>query len=116
MYHIHKFYQYKLKTLEIKNLILYFFLLVFKISLNLNLDIYYKWAGFSKTLLKKVFQLVSNKKNNINAFYLNFLLLLIKVNSIIKKKNYKKYALIIYSTSRFNLIFVILIKVIAFFT
>lgn len=66
-----------------KNSILYFLLLVFEISLYLNLDIYYKWAGFSKTLLKKVFQLISSKKNNINAFYLSFLLLLIEVNPII---------------------------------
>lgn len=73
-----------------KNLILFFFLLILKVFLNLALDVIYKCNRFFKILLKKNLKLILGKKNSFFLFFLYFMLLLLKVNFITKKKVVKK--------------------------
>lgn len=68
-----------------KSSILYFLLLIFKIPLNLSLDISYKQDEFFKILLEKNLEFVSSRRNNIVSFNLGLVLLLIKVDLIIEK-------------------------------
>lgn len=68
-----------------KSVVLYFFMLVLEILLNLSLDICYKNSKFLKTLLEKSLKFVSNNEDSILAFYLSFILLLAKIDLILKK-------------------------------
>lgn len=61
--------------LQVKNLILFFLLLVLEISLNHCLDIGYKQDKFSKTLLEKKLKFVLSKDSNIIALNLSIILL-----------------------------------------
>lgn len=67
-----------------------FYLLVLNIYLNFYLDISYKQDRFFDVLVKKNFEFVIYKKNDIVLFNLSLVLLLAKVNSISKKQKLKK--------------------------
>lgn len=66
--------------LQMKSLVLYFFLLVLKISFNLTLDIVYKRSRFFKTLLKKGLKFVLYEEKNSVLFNLSFVFLLAEIN------------------------------------
>lgn len=68
-----------------KNPILHIFLLILKVLFNSALDIIYKYSKFSKTLLKKSFNLITGKKSSLILFFLCFILLLSKVGPVTKK-------------------------------
>lgn len=68
-----------------KGPILYFFLLVLGIPINLGLDIDYKQVGFSKALLEKSLEFVPGKGGNSVTLNLSLVLLLMEVDSILKK-------------------------------
>lgn len=67
-----------------RNLILYFFLLVLEISLNLYLDVGYKQGRFFQILSKKSLKFVLNRKSGTVAFNLNFELFLAEVDFVIE--------------------------------
>lgn len=52
---------------------------------NFILDVVYKCNRLSKALLKKDLKLVLSEKSNLILFFLYFILLLLKINFIIKK-------------------------------
>lgn len=56
-----------------------------RVFFNLILDIIYEYGRFAKTLLKKIVKFVLYKKNNLVLLNLDFILLLIKVNPILKE-------------------------------
>lgn len=60
-----------------------------KILVNLSLDTRYKGDRFSKTLLKKSYKFVPNKKDTIIAFNLDFALLLVEADPILKQQGRK---------------------------
>lgn len=66
--------------------ILPFFLLILRILFNL---VVYKRGRFSKTLLKKGFEFVLEKKNSPISFFLGLILLLSKVDLILEKQSCK---------------------------
>lgn len=68
-----------------RGLILYFFLLVLKISLNLNLNAGYKQDGFFNALLEKDLEFVSNKGSNTSILNFGLILLLVEVDTILEK-------------------------------
>lgn len=80
--------------MQIESPTLNFLLLVLRIPLDLSSDISYKQYGFSKVLSKKSFKFVLSSRDNIVAFYLNFVLLLAEVNLISKKQCRKKDVLL----------------------
>lgn len=86
--------------------ILYFFLLVLEIPFNLSLDVGYKQSRFFKTLSKKCFELVLSKVNNTIILKLGLVLLLVKVDPILKKQGHKKDVLIAHDTGRVKIVFV----------
>ena len=96
-----------------KGLILYFFVLVLEISLNLNPDISHKQGRSSKTLLEEGFEFVSSKRYGIVAFNLRFVLLLAEVNPISKKQSCKKDAFVTCGSGRVEIILTLLIEIIA---
>lgn len=98
-----------------KSLILNFFLLMLKISLNLSPNTNYKYSGFSKTLLKKTFKFVLSKKNDIIIFNLSLILMLTKFNLILEKQSYKKDALIAYATDYIKIVLPLSTKIIALY-
>ena len=65
--------------------ILYFFLLVLEILLDFGPDASYKQGGFFKILLKKSFEFVLSRGDNIVIFKLSFISLLAEVNPVLEK-------------------------------
>lgn len=101
--------------LQVKSPILYFFLLILGILLNLGLDADYKQNRFSKTLLKKYFKFVLSKRNSTVAFDLDLVLLPAKIDSVVEKQNCKKYALRIRGIGCIEIILALLIKIVVFY-
>lgn len=66
-------------------------------------------------MLKKGFKFILNKKDDIIAFYLNFILLIAKVDSFLKKQSYKNNIFRNYSTNCIKIIFVLIIDVVALY-
>lgn len=98
-----------------KKLILYFFLLILEVSLNFILDIVYKHSRFSKIVSKKSLKFVLGKRNGPITFDLGLILLPVKIDPLIKEQNCKKYAFGTFCTSGFEMIFILPIKVVAFY-
>lgn len=73
-----------------RSLILYFLLLVLQILFNLSLDTGYQYNRFFKTLPNKNFKFILDKKYNIIAFNLSFILLLTEIDFILEKQSRKK--------------------------
>lgn len=101
--------------MQVKPLILYFFLLELRILFNFGPNTTYKQGGFFKTLLKKNLKFVLTRVNYIIAFNLCFGLLLAKVNLILKKLDYIKNALVAYGFGYIKIVYTLLIKVIALY-
>lgn len=98
--------------MQLKILILYFFLLILRILLNLYLDTGYKQNWFCKILLEKNFKFSQNKKSVSVAFYLSLMLLSAKINFFPKKQGCKKDILAAYYTVCVKIILVLLTKVV----
>ena len=92
--------------------ILYFFLLVLEILLDLGLDASYKQSGFAETLPKKGLEFVPSRRNAIVAFNLSFLLLLAEVNLVSKKQGQKGDAFVSCDSNHIKMIFTLLTEVI----
>lgn len=73
-----------------KSLILYFFLLVLKISLNFDLNAGYKQDRFYKILLKKDLEFSLSKGGGTIAFDLSLMLLSAKINLVAEEQSCKK--------------------------
>lgn len=104
-----------MKVLQVKNLVLYFFLLILKIIFNFSLDTGYKCGRFFKTLLEKSFKFVLNWRDCIVMFISSFILLLTKVNLILERLYCKIDAFMAHCTSRIEIILVLLIAIVAFY-
>lgn len=59
----------------------------------MSLNIIYKYNKFLKTLLKKDFKFVLNNRNNSILFLLHLMLMLYKIDLILKKQSCKKTCL-----------------------
>lgn len=89
--------------------------MVLRIPLNLSSNIDHKQNKFLKILLKKNLEFVVSRGNDTIVFNLSFVLLLAKVNLIPKEQDYKKDALVAYSTICIKIIFTVLTKVVALY-
>lgn len=78
-----------------KNLVLYFFLLVLRVFFNFILDAIYKSNRFIKILLKKDFKFILSRVDNIVLFYLSFILLPAKIDFLLEEQGHKKNMLIV---------------------
>ena len=67
--------------------ILYFLLLVLRVSLNLGPDVGHKRGGFSKTLLEKGLGFISSEGGDPVALKLGLVLLPVKVDSVLKEQS-----------------------------
>lgn len=79
-----KFDKNRLKIEQVKNLILYFLLIVV-VLFNLVLNAIYKRGRFFKALSKKNFKLILNKRYSPVSFFLDFMLLLSRINLIMEE-------------------------------
>lgn len=95
-----------------RNLILYFFLLVLKISLNFCPDIGYKRGRFSKTLIEKNLEFFPHKGGGLVALYLSFVLLSAKVDPIVEVWDYKKYILKACDIGRVKIVIALLTEIV----
>ena len=98
-----------------RNLILYFLLLVLGIPLNLCLNIGYKQGGFSKTLPKRGLKFVSNRGDGTIVFNLSLVLFPADVDSIMEKQRRKRDKLVACDIGRVKIILVLLTKVVALY-
>lgn len=98
-----------------KSSILNFFLLVLRISLDLNLNASHKGNKFSKTLLEKDPELILSGRNRTIVFNISFVLLQMGVNHILKKQSYKKDALGAYGSGHIKIILALLMKVVSLY-
>ena len=97
----------------VRGSILYFFLLVLEISLDLSPDASYKQGGFSETLLKKGLKFVLSRGDGIVAFNLSFVLLPAEVNPILEKRGCEKDAFVARGFGHVEMIFILSTKIIA---
>lgn len=86
-----------------------------RIPFNLSPDIDYNLDRFFKILPKKNLKVVLSKRDNIIVFDLSFILLTSKIDSIIDKQSCKKNALKACGIGYIEIIFALLIKIIALY-
>ena len=101
--------------LQVKGLILYFFLLELKIALNLSPDISYKRGGFFKILLEEGLEFLLSREDGIIAFNLRYMLLLVEVNPISEKQGHKRDVFIAHGFGHVEIILTLLTKIIALY-
>lgn len=94
-------------------LVLYFFLLILEIPLDLIADVVHKWSRFIKIFSQKNLKFVSKKRNNSIVFDLGLVLLPTKVG-LVSKKKLQKDALVALGFSSIEMIFKLLTKIIKF--
>lgn len=94
------------------NLIEDFFQLIIRIFLNLSPITINKGLRVSQGLIEKCFELVSSDWGQNISFQLFFVLLLMEINSILKKKGCKRDSIRFNSSSNGKMIFIPLTKVI----
>lgn len=83
--------------------------------LDFNLDANYKQVRFFKTLLKKDFKFVWSRKNNTIIYNISLVLLLTKIDLILKKPGYRKQILVACDFSFFEIVIIPVIKVVIFY-
>lgn len=93
-------------------LILDFSKLVLRVFFDFAPNIVYKGSRFSQTSLKENFKLFLTWGYNSIIFDPIFMLLPVKKDSIFEKKSYKKYVHIIFYSNYFEMVFILLTKVI----
>lgn len=71
--------------LQVKDLVLYFFLQVLQVSFNFALDIINKYDGFSEILSKKSLEFVLSKRSNPVLLNLSLVLLPVEIDSILEE-------------------------------
>lgn len=95
-------------------------MLLLGIPLNLRLDVDHKQDRFSKSLIKKDLEFVLSKEDSLVALNLDLVLLLAKVDSILKvdfipeKQGCKKNILMAHGIGHIKIILVLSTKVIIF--
>ena len=94
---------------------MYFLLLVFRVSLNLGLDVSYKRGGFSKTLLEKSLEFIPSEKSGLVALNLGLMLLLAKINPVSEERSRKENTLGSRSTGRVEIVLALLTEIIALY-
>lgn len=82
---------------------------------NRNLDASYEQDRLSKTLWKKGFTFILNRKDNIVAFNLSLVLLSAEINLVTEKRGCKKSILVAYGSSYIKIVFTLLIKIISLY-
>lgn len=97
-----------------KSPILNLFLLILRIPLDYSPDTNHKNGGFSKTLLKKSLKFVLSKRDGTIIFNLGLLLLLAKVDFILKDQNYERDVLGAYGIGCVKIVRALLTKILAF--
>lgn len=108
-----EFYQDELEVLLVRSPILYFFLLVLKIPLNLGPDIGYKRGRFFEALSEKGFEFVPNKGSGPIALNFGLILLLMEVDLIPEEQGCKRNELMARGTNRVEIILALSTKVVA---
>lgn len=94
-----------------KNPILHFFLLIFRVSFNITPDIIYKYDKFFKTFLKKSFKFIPYTGTKLVMFKPDLMLLPIKANFLLEKQNCKKDIFIVFALGNFKIVFALPVKV-----
>lgn len=87
-------------------------MLILGVFFNFNLDVIFKYNRFFKILLKKGFKFVLYKKINFILLHLSLVLLLAKVDFIIKEKSNTKDTFVAYSITSIEIILALLMKVV----
>lgn len=93
-----------------RSLILYFFLLLLRIPLNLGLDIGHKRSRFPKILSKKGLEFIPSKGSGNVAFDLSLVLLPAEIDLIPEEQDRKWDALGARGTGRVEMIFALSTK------
>ena len=88
-----------------RNLVLYFFLLVLQVSFDFTPDIVNKRSRFFKTLSEKSLKFVPSEGSNPVPLNLSLVLLPAEVDFISEERGRKEDALVACSTSRIKIIF-----------
>lgn len=107
-----KFDQDGLEVLQVKNAVLYFFLLLLQVFFNFSPDIINKCSRFFEILLEKNLKFVSSKESNLVLLNLSLLLLLAEVNAILEKRIHERDVLVAYSISYIKIIIILSEKII----
>lgn len=110
-----KFYQDRFKMLQVKSSILYFFLLLLWIPLNLGPNAGYRKSEFSEILLEKSLEFILSNEGGIVALNLGFILLLAEVDFISKKQSRKRDKLVIHGPGRVKMILALSTKIVVLY-
>lgn len=80
-----KFYQNELEVFQVRNLVLYFLLLILEVLFNLISDIIYKCRRFSKIFSKKNLKFVPNGRSGTFTLNPSLMLLPVKANLFLEE-------------------------------
>lgn len=86
-----------------------------QVSFDFIPNVIYKWNRFFKILLKKNFEFVLYKKNNLVLLNLSLMLLLTEVDPISENPGHEKNAFIICGTNCVEIILILLTKIVIFY-
>lgn len=90
--------------------ILYFFVLILTILLNLGRNTSYKKDRFFGTLLEKFLKFVPTKEDNDIVFHMSFVLLLAESDLFLKEQGRKEDVLIVCGSSHLKIVLALLTK------
>ena len=92
--------------------VLYFFLLVLRVSFDFISDVINERGEFSEILSKKCFEFVLSKGSNPVPLNLSLVLLPAEIDPILEEKSCKKHALVARGTGRVKIVFTLLTEVV----
>lgn len=96
------------------NPVLYFFLLVLRVSFNFTPNIIHKCNRFSKVYLEKGLKFVLSEGCGLTTLDPDVMLLSTKVDPISKEQSCKKEAFVAFRFSNFEIVLALLTKVVIF--
>lgn len=96
---------------QIKNSVLYYFLLVLEVPFNITSDAVYKLGRVSKAFPQKDLKFILHKEFSIVTFEINVMLVSVEVRYFSKIYGGKKDAFVVFSPNNLEIIFAILTKI-----
>ncbi len=100
---------------QVRNPILYYFLLVLEVFLDLAPDVVHKRVRMSETFLSEGLKFLSSYSIGFLSLNIKLVLLLAKVYSSTKERGYKRYAFVAFCSNSLKIVFALLTEVVTIY-
>lgn len=98
-----------------RDLVLYFFLLILRVLFNHTPDVIHKCSRFSKTSFEKSLEFVPCERVGSVSLSPSLMLLPPEIDPLLEEQSRKRYTFIAFSTNHFEIVLALPAKVIAFY-